>query len=381
MSVMSPTTARDLAAALRDARDANTRVRLGGAFTKDAMAGDVRGAALTLSTRCLNRVLAYEPRDLTISVEAGLPWAELTRTLAERGQMIPLDPPLAATATVGGVVAANTAGPRRRQYGTPRDFVIGMTYATVDGVLAQSGGMVVKNVAGLDVQKVLIGSFGTLAAITTVNLRVVPRPGGSRTFVLSHDTADQACESRTRIMRTQLQPVALDVLNEAAARLCGLEGHVLLLRAQGSPHLLDRYSREIEGASILEGEPEESLWRRVENLAPAWIEGGAERGVIRVAHLPSALAQVMRAAPGPLWARGANGVAWLGCDSRAAVESALHTLAAPGREILLEWSTPRAREGLDLWPRPGDTFEVMRQLKEQFDPAQILNPGRLHGRF
>ena len=140
------------------------------------MAGPVAPAEVTVSTAGLARVLQYDPRDLTISVEAGVTWCELARVLGEHRQMVPLDPPFSGTATVGGMVAANTCGPRRRLYGTARDLVIGMKFATLAGKLVQSGGMVVKNVAGLDMAKLMVGSFGTLAAIAVVNFKVQPRP-------------------------------------------------------------------------------------------------------------------------------------------------------------------------------------------------------------
>ena len=125
------------------------------------MAGPVSDAAVRISTTELKKVLSYEPQDLTVSVEAGLPWPEFAAILAANHQMVPLDPPFAAGATVGGVVAANSNGPRRRLYGTARDLVIGMKFATLEGKIVQSGGMVVKNVAGLDMAKLMIGSFGT----------------------------------------------------------------------------------------------------------------------------------------------------------------------------------------------------------------------------
>ncbi len=112
------------------------------------MAGPVEASDVTISTSRLNRVLDYEPRDLTVSVEAGIPWNEFTNLLGEHGQMVPLDPPFADSATVGGIVAANLSGPRRRLYGSVRDMVIGMTFATLEGKLVKTGGMVVKNVAG-----------------------------------------------------------------------------------------------------------------------------------------------------------------------------------------------------------------------------------------
>ena len=159
METVRPTTPAELAQTLRVLALSSTAIRLGGNFTKDRMGGRPDPAATLVSTSALNRVLQYEPNDLTISVEAGLPYRELAKILAEHSQMIPLDPPLAGEATIGGAVAANCSGPRRRLYGTARDMVIGMQFATVEGKLVSSGGMVVKNVAGLDMAKLMIGSF------------------------------------------------------------------------------------------------------------------------------------------------------------------------------------------------------------------------------
>src|SRR6185295_11657364 len=170
-----PDTPQALAEALRALADARQPIRLGGNFSKDRLGGPCV-AGEVVSTSSMNRLLAYDPRDLTISVEAGMPFAELQRILAEQRQMLPLDPPWLAQSTVGGVVATNLSGPLRRQYGTARDMIIGMTFATLEGKLIASGGMVVKNVAGLDMAKLMIGSFGTLAAIAVVNFKVFPMP-------------------------------------------------------------------------------------------------------------------------------------------------------------------------------------------------------------
>jgi len=164
MEILNPPTAEDLAGLLAESASAGKTIRVGGQFTKDRMAGPVAQAEVTVSTKGMNAVLQYEPRDLTISVQAGTSFAGLSALLAENNQMIPLDPPFFDTATVGGVIAANTSGPRRRLYGSARDLVIGMEFATLEGKLVKSGGMVVKNVAGLDMGKLMIGSFGTLAA-------------------------------------------------------------------------------------------------------------------------------------------------------------------------------------------------------------------------
>ena len=209
------------------------------------MAGPVEASAVTITTSALTRVRSYEPHDLTISVEAGLPFAELTRVLAENGQMIPLDPPFADEATIGGVVASNCSGPRRRLYGTARDLVIGMTFATLEGKLVQSGGMVVKNVAGLDMGKLMIGSFGTLAAMAILNFKLMPMPQVERLFLLSFDKLEPAIAARDRILNSVLLPASLDLLNAKAAQILGWSGCILAVQAGGNAAAIDRYEREL----------------------------------------------------------------------------------------------------------------------------------------
>src|SRR5687767_13328558 len=121
MEEIRPENAEQLAVVLKECALAGKRIALGGAFTKQRMGGPVAEADARISTAAMNRVLQYEPQDLTVSVEAGLPWRELQRVLAGNRQMVPLDPPMAESATVGGVIAANCSGPRRRLYGSPRD--------------------------------------------------------------------------------------------------------------------------------------------------------------------------------------------------------------------------------------------------------------------
>src|SRR5580704_7744391 len=146
-----PGSAEELAECLADAGAHRRRVAVCGNSTKDRMAGPIAQSDVTISTAALNTVLEYEPRDLTISVGAGISYCELSRILAEHQQMIPLDPPfsdratLSSRATMGGIMAANTCGPRRRLFGSARDMVIGMTFATLEGKLVKTGGMVVKN--------------------------------------------------------------------------------------------------------------------------------------------------------------------------------------------------------------------------------------------
>jgi len=131
--MITPQSPCELAAALGEAAAQGRTISLAGANSKARMAGPEEPADCVITTSAIQRVIEYEPRDLTISVEAGLPWRELARLTAANGQMAPLDPPFAQEATVGGVIAANSSGPRRRLYGTARDMVIGMKFATLEG--------------------------------------------------------------------------------------------------------------------------------------------------------------------------------------------------------------------------------------------------------
>lgn len=372
MRILRPADEKELAEALAAAAAAGETVEIRGAGTKRRMGGPAADAAAVLETGGLNRVRQYDPRDLTISVEAGLRWKELERLLDGHGQMVPLDPPCAGEATVGGVVAANCAGPRRRQYGAARDMVIGMRYATVEGALADTGGMVVKNVAGLDIHKALVGSFGTLAAITAVNFKLAPKPERTRSWVLACASAEEAAGRRDAILRGVLQPAALDVLNPAAAALAGLEGYCVLVRAGGPEALLGRYDRELAGAERLEGEAEARLWRAVEEFAPS------QPFVVRAGHPLAALREVLESAPGPCVCRAGTGISYLGFAEAAA---AVRWMLDPGRSgwsRLLEWSSGPAEL---YWPDPGPELEWMKKIKAAFDPKGVLNPGRLYGRI
>jgi glycolate oxidase FAD binding subunit len=314
-------------------------IRLGGCFTKDRLGGEPRIADEIVSTRDMRRLLQYDPRDLTVSVEAGMPWRELEATLAENRQMIPLEPGW-PDSTVGGVVAANLSGPRRRLYGTARDMIIGMTFATLDGELIQSGGMVVKNVAGLDMAKLLVGSFGTLAAIATVNFKVFPMPAEQRTFEMRFASAAEAFAERDRILRGVLQPAAIDILNWP-------DGYRLLVGAGGSAAVLDRYAREFANARVVE----ESAWEEIRGFTRCFLEQHPRGGVVPISMKLTEMAGAMETLQVPAIARAGNGVIYA------------HYAEDPPQPA---WS--------------GD-FATMQKIKQMFDPESLLNRGRLYGRI
>lgn len=362
---------------LVSAAQANQHIELLGAGSKQRLGGAHRKADVSVSLAALNRVLEYEPNDLTVSVEAGMKWVALQSLLAANRQMVPLDPPWFDDATVGGVIATNTCGPRRRLYGSARDAVIGMKFATLQGTLVQSGGMVVKNVAGLDMGKLLIGSFGTLAAVVSVNFKLTPVPPVARTFGLSFETLDAVMKQRDQILQGVLQPAALDLLNPQAAATVGLEGWTLLLEAVGSQRVIDRYARELSGARTIDG----AIWRSIREYVPEFLHKHPLGSVVRISTPLSGLAAVAAEAPVPLVARAGNGIAYACFADCQSAYGWLKRVVALGFKGVVEAVPPQGCRPEDQWPRPQDDLVVMEKIKLMLDPGNLLNAGRLYGRL
>jgi glycolate oxidase FAD binding subunit len=381
INVLAPSNPAELAEALRDAAAAGRTIALAGSSTKRRMAGPLEPADVAITTLSLRGVLQYEPRDLTISVAAGLSWCEFTHLLAENRQMVPLDPPFDGGATVGGVISANCSGPRRRLYGTARDLVIGMTFATLEGKLVKSGGMVVKNVAGLDMAKLMIGSFGTLAAIAVVNFKVQPMPEVERSFLLPFDSLAAAVAARNSILKSQLQPAAIDLLNPGAAGTLGNAVWLLALRAGGNAAAVQRYEREFAhfpDGQAFEDEGQKTLWRHVENFTPQFLAAHDDGAVVRASCTLKDSEAVMESFPGPAVARAGSGVCYGHFERAQAAATWLAGAQRSGCKAVIEFAPESSRRTLDLWPSPGGDFEVMKRVKHLFDPGNLLNRGRLY---
>jgi glycolate oxidase FAD binding subunit len=373
MQAFEPASERELCEALMEAASVGEPVGLGGAFSKDRMNPAPLQPRIRISTRRMNRILRYDPADLTISVQAGLPWADLTRALNERRQMVPLDPPYFETATVGGVVAANTSGPRRRLYGSVRDCVIGMSFATLEGRLINTGGMVVKNVAGLDMAKLMIGSFGTLAGIAVVNFKVSPLPAGTRTFAFQFTEVRDAMAARDRALRGPLQPAAIDLLNPAASRMAGLEGYALLIQASGSDAVLARYQRELQGAAIFERDA--ALWARIREFTPEFVAAHGDARVARISCTLSEVGALAAETAAPVIARAGSGVCYAHFSDGEAARTWRELADRRGWKYVFEYGEPACNNVF------GADFEIMKRVKDLFDPRHLLNPGRLYGRI
>ncbi len=381
MGSLKPTNLGELADALADTAGQGKSITVGGAFTKRRMTPRAASADVIISTTSLNRIVEYEPRDLTISVEAGIRFADLSRRIRRDGLMLPLDPPFFEATTVGGVVAANRSGPRRRFYGTARNLMIGATFVPVDGKPVHSGGMVVKNAAGLDMAKLLVGSFGTLAAIAVVNFRLAPIPPVTRTFVLGFDNPGAAFDACDALVRSPLQPVAIDWLNSRAAEHIGRKGYLVAVQAAGNEGVIERYSRELPAADTLEQQAEETFWESVREFTPRFLDREPGGAVVRVSSARTSLRAIAGEVDAPVVARAGSGVCYghfSGCESAG---EWMEEANRRGGHAVIEFLPESGCAGLDQWPAPGNDFKVMEKVKQLFDPRGLLNKGGLHDRL
>jgi glycolate oxidase FAD binding subunit len=232
--------------------------------------------------------------------------------------------------------------------------------------------------------KLMIGSFGTLAAIATVNFKLVPAPEAEHSFLLPFPSAADAIAVRDRLLASPLQPSAIDLLSPAAAASFGGSGWLLAVRTGGNPAALRRNEAElahIAGRLAVETECPDTFWTDLEGFTPRFLHRQPDGAVVRVSCTLKELESVMASFPGPGVARAASGVCY-GYFEQAEVASGWFAHARThGWKAVIEFA-PEARKGaLDLWPSPGGDLEIMRRIKNLFDPSNLLNRGRLYRRI
>lgn len=267
--VVTPASAEEVAAVLQFANAHGLGVVPKGGMTAQCIMAE---PDVVLRTSRLVEVEHYDHADLTVGAGAGTTVAQLSAMVVEDSLLFACDPPFPERASIGGVLATAGHGPLRHGYGALRDFCIGIHFVTGDGRRAKGGGRVVKNVAGYDLMKLLIGSHGTLAVITSASFKLFPAPRQTQTFLAEFSTAAEALQFRDLVMQSALSPMCLELVSPGARKLMRPEmmsdAWVICVRAAGSDTVLARYRKEL-GAAIsreLEGEDESRMWRAIANF-------------------------------------------------------------------------------------------------------------------
>lgn len=380
--VAAPVDGDAMATTLAWAASERLSVLIAGGRTKLAWGTPAGPIDLLLSTSRMHAVVKHRHGDLTATVEAGATLASVNASLGAMGQWIPWDPPWSQRATIGGIVATNDSGPRRHASGAPRDSIIGVTMARADGALANAGGIVVKNVAGYDLARLLTGSFGSLAVIVTATFKLAPRPPASRTVAVELATLNAVGPAIREVMASPLTPTALEVASPPTRLLLRFESveEASVEQAEAALRVIGQYG----SARLIAGDAETAAWR---DHARLWEADGT---LIKLSTVPTELVPTLewveQAAAGgglelALAGRGGLGVVDLrlqgSLEAQARLVTDLRARLAIGRgSAVIRRAGPALRERVDAWGPIGDSLRVMHAVKRRFDPAALLNAGR-----
>ena len=408
--VVYPPTAEQVAAVLRYAAEHDLAVIPCRNGTKLSTGNPLRRYDLALSLKELNQIWHYEPADLTISVEPGMKLGDFQHFVGRDGLWLPLDPCGGARASIGGIIAANAAGPLRQGFGGPRDMLLGLKIATTDGKIVKTGGRVVKNVAGYDLGKLLIGSYGTLGVIVEASLKLYPRPAERVTFTMRAGTLATVRDLRRSILRSPFDALRLAMLDSTATRLVRGTAQAdergdaeVWVEVGGSRRVIARCERDLGQLSRAAGAPLERLeageavaaWDHISDLS-AWLQGVYRDVIVLKAALPIATgeeflghAQQQAEAeriPVASFAQVGAGIIHF-CLLQEKLTAGLEGLISRTRKaavdlggtLVIEHCPTQLKGRLDVWGAAGDDFEAMRKMKSAWDPKGILVPGRFVG--
>lgn len=394
IGVVRPRTAEQMSAVLKSATEAGFSVLVRGAGRHLHLGAPPEPIGVVLLTTDLDEIVEHDAENLTITAQAGTTLRALQQAAQARGQLLPLDPPGGDEATIGGIAATHLTGPLRASYGAPRDLILGVRVALADGTRIRCGGKTVKNVAGYELRRLFVGSLGTLGVIDEVTVRLVPAPTArvmlaataslasarSLTLDLLHSPLDVATIELANIEAVRRMRLSLPLTLDASARVC----FVGLL---GDGAALARQEREIrtrvEGAvAPLEGDDAEAAFRALRECPYP-----GEGEVIARAGVPissvSSLLELVSAWEG-WWvvARAGAGTVYAGAPAGAPMEESETRLRAfreaaqrAGGYAVLEAGSVELKRRFAVWDEAPDA-DLMRQLKEAYDPQRTLGCGR-----
>jgi glycolate oxidase FAD binding subunit len=388
--VVEPGTVEEISEVMKLANREGLAVSPRGGGTKMGLGNPPREVDLILSTARMNQVIEHVPGDQIVRVQAGIKLQDLQKKLAEANQMLGVDPPEEG-ATIGGVVAANSSGPRRLRYGTVRDLIIGIKVVLADGTVAKAGGKVVKNVAGYDLSKLFTGSLGTLGVIAEANFRLHPIRESARTVVVEVDDHKKIAAVAQDLTHSSFSQFVLDALEmrwdgESGVVAALFEGIEPAAEAQASTatELLRSHG---EVRTLDEGDGEE-FWEDLGRRP--WAAGDVG---IKISAPPAELTAVLDSVLGASGRAGVEtrisghagtGVTFVGLSGGEdglvdVVEEVREIWVRRGGSVVVQEAPLSIKSRVDAWGSGGDYLGLTRRVKEKFDPGYTMNPGRFLG--
>lgn len=388
---LTPGSAEEIAEMLAAAAQSREGIAPIGGGTTLSLGNPIERYDAALCTTGLAAILEYEPMDLVVSVQAGARFGDVQAVLAEHGQRLPVETAFPERATIGGMIATARSGPRRLSSGSLRDLLIGMSVAHPSGTVTKCGGMVVKNVSGYDMPRVYHGSLGTLGVIVSANFKVVPRPRADVTLVSEPVSLDQSWEIVSSLQAKGLPFIALELMRRD-------RDWQIAVRGEGRETAVEALESQVRG--ILGSNCERFLNDESGNWWQSYVDKQAvpsDAGVtIRYSVRPRATASLVRAVEDALagmgmpeshvWASPGLGTVMVSMagavgedGSVPRIVEVLQALEGHATHTVVLSAPELFKRDRDVWGPSPDTLDLMRGLKEQFDPNRVLNPGRFIG--
>jgi len=344
-------------------------------------------ADVVISLERMGRIVHFSPPDLTATVEAGLTLSELNAVTTQERQWLPFDPPGLRTASLGAIAACNSSGELRLGFGTPRDYVIGLKLAHADGTESKSGGQVVKNVAGYDMNKLYVGSYGTLAIITELTFKLRPLAERISTMMISSKSRGQLFDLARQVLASELQPASV-VLTKGLAVSLATESpdDALLIRFINSKaaveHQMDRVTRDLDDNSfgkVLTSDEADAVWAQVADFDQKDVR---VRLSVPLSAIPSEFERTVLAhSECVATADIGAGIIRMAFDTDAGsavgkIKRLRAGVAAAGGSLVIERASAEVRGQSDAWGDIGATAGLMKTVKTRFDPEGLLNSGK-----
>jgi glycolate oxidase FAD binding subunit len=380
--VVEPGSVEEISDVMKLAASEDLAVAPRGSGTKTHIGDPPRRLDLIVSTARMNEVLEHTPGDQIVRLEGGVKLEVLQEHVSGSDQMLAIDPPESG-ATIGGIVAANSSGPRRYRYGTIRDLIIGITVVLHDGTVAKAGGKVVKNVAGYDLSKLFTGSLGTLGIIATANFRLHPRPEAARTVAVEVAGPQQAQAAAQAIVHSQIEATAVELHY-------GADEKRLKVLLESIPGGIDA---KTETAFFLLKQFGEVRTLSDEADHPGHLT--PPEVVLKIGAPPADLAAVLESVLGAAERKGlahpritghaGTGVSLVGfsgeneAGAAGFVEEMREIWVRRGGNVTLQRAPLTLKQRVSTWDNGGDYLGLVRRVKEKFDPRGGMNPGRFLG--
>jgi glycolate oxidase FAD binding subunit len=415
--IVSPRTMDEVSKIIAYANQQHLAVIPMGSGTKIGMGGIPKKMDIVLLTRRLNRITDCDIDNLTFSAESGITLSEVQKHLSKegRGYFLPLDPSFAEKATLGGIVATNSSGPKRLLYGTARDLIIGMKTVFPNGDIVVSGGKTVKNVSGYDMCKLLIGSFGTLGIISEVTFKILPLPEKEATLWVPFKMLGEADGFVQEVTHSQLIPASIETLNATAVTkmkyrvsLPGEGNYLVAIGFEGVAESIERQIAEMGAlgkkhgaleAVTLDSEKHHAFWNAFRNFSKGLAKGYSDLITLKSNFLISKCGKVMESYEKIIKGSGmdcafichsGNGILYsyvlTDKNVRPKVESLVKLIRKLTSEavknegnLVVESSPFSIKKKIDVWGKSRSDYQIMRRIKKQVDPADVLNPGRFLG--